>query len=144
MERRKTTYVAEAAKMPSTIHALHPVLQVPDVEAAITFYRKLGFILTFQDHAQTPRYAAVAREGMELHLQWGDPSQWAYPVDRPVYRFLVEDVDALYEEFKAAGAITPQASDNSPWHQPADTPWGTREFHLRDPGRNSLQFYKIA
>ena len=25
---------------------------------------------------------------------------------------------------------------------PADTPWGTREFHLRDPDLNGLQYYR--
>lgn len=28
-----------------------------------------------------------------------------------------------------------------PYARPASTPWGTREFHLRDPGGNVLQFY---
>jgi hypothetical protein len=26
--------------------------------------------------------------------------------------------------------------------QSSDTPLGTREFHLRDPDRNGLQFYR--
>ena len=124
------------------LKALHPVLAVPDVEAATAFYKTLGFTLAFQDDKEAPRYAAIQRDKLELHLQWADPSQWSYPTDRPAYRFLVADPDALYKEFQTSGAINPQSGDNSPWHKPADTPWGTREFHLRDPGGNSLQFYK--
>ena len=48
--------------------------------------------------------------------------------------------DALYAEVVAAGAVTPGAA-GGPYAVPADTPWGTREFHLRDPGGNVLQFY---
>ena len=31
----------------------------------------------------------------------------------------------------------------SPWALPGDTPWGTREFHVRDPGGNGLHFYQV-
>lgn len=126
------------------LKALHPVLSVPDIAAAIGFYKQLGFALIFQDDPDSPRYAAVKREGIELHLQWADPSQLGHPGDRPAYRFLVDDVVALYAEFKAGGAVNRASGDINPWHAPADTTWGTKEFHLRDPGRNSLQFYQPA
>ncbi len=128
--------------MKAGLLAVHPVLIVRDVAASVAFYRTLGFAPVFQDRPDAPRYAGVARDGVELHLQWGDPGQWAHPVDRPAYRFLVADVDALYQEFRASGAITEASSAGSPWAAPAATPWGTREFHLRDPGQNSLQFYQ--
>lgn len=35
-----------------------------------------------------------------------------------------------------------EAGDCSPWAAPADTPWSTREFHLRDPAGISLQIYR--
>lgn len=62
--------------------------------------------------------------------------QWGYPTDRPAYRFIVSDVDAIYEEYVSSGGVNAEASQGSPWAAPADTPWGTREFHLRDPDRN--------
>jgi hypothetical protein len=71
-----------------------------------------------------------------------DLDQWAHSIDRPSYRFIVSDVDAIYSEFFESGSVGPQTGENSPWAAPADTPWGTREFHLRDPGQNSLQFYR--
>lgn len=112
-----------------------------DVAESLRFYERLGFAVTFQDDPAGPRYAAVRRDAVELHLQWADAGQWADPVDRPVYRFLAPDVDALYAEFVAGGVIGPDAS-GGPWATPANTPWGTREFHHRDPGGNVLQFYR--
>jgi catechol 2,3-dioxygenase-like lactoylglutathione lyase family enzyme len=126
----------------SRLEAVHPVLASRDVAASIRFYERLGFALTFQDRPVDPRYAAVARDGVELHLQWHDETQWAHPVDRPVYRFVVGDVDDLYAAFRDAGVLADQAPVSSPWLAPGDTPWGTREFHLRDPDGNGLQFYR--
>ncbi len=130
------------------IESVHPVLMARDVATAVRFYAALGFDAVFQDDPADPTYAAVRRDGVELHLQWADPGQWAYPVDRPAYRFHVRDVDVLYAEFRgAAGAVAGvgagPASARSPWAAPAETPWGTREFHVRDPAGNVLQFYRM-
>jgi catechol 2,3-dioxygenase-like lactoylglutathione lyase family enzyme len=118
------------------IRAVHPVLMAPDLGAALAFYQRLGFQLVFLDASPEPRYAALARDGVEVHLQWAEAP--AGPGDRPVVRFLVEDVDRLYEELAAAGAL---AEASGPFAAPRDSAWGTRELHLRDPGRNGLQFY---
>lgn len=126
----------------ATIQAIHPVLAARDVAASIRFYRLLGFVLSFKDDENVPRYAALHRDGLELHVQWADAGQWVEGLDRPACRFLVDDVDALHAQLVATGAVDANASDGSPWAAPADTPWGTREFHLRDPGGNSLQFYR--
>lgn len=122
------------------IAAIHPVLACHDVTESTRFYERLGFTLRFQDDPAKPMYAAVRRDDVELHLQWADATQWVDGLDRPAYRFVVDDVDALYAEL--AAAIDPAAFGTGPWKAPADTPWGTREFHLRDPGGNSLQFYR--
>jgi catechol 2,3-dioxygenase-like lactoylglutathione lyase family enzyme len=126
----------------SRLEAVHPVLGARDVAASIRFYLRLGFSLTFQDRPRDPRYAGVARDGVELHLQWQNEIQWAYPSDRPTYRFVVQDVDALYTALRRAGAIAEKAPGDSPWRVPGDTHWGTREFHVRDPDGNGLQFYR--
>ncbi len=128
--------------MTSTLQSIHPVLMAHDVAASVEFYRRLGFVLSFQDDPDAPKYAGVSRDGIEIHLQWADSGQWAYPTDRPAYRFVVSDVDAIYREFVASGSINASTSQGSPWAAPAETPWGTREFHLRDPSQNSLQFYR--
>ena len=122
--------------------AVHPVLGATDVEELVRFYQCLGFAVIFQDVPINPRYVAVRRDGVELHIQWADNGQSAYPIDRPAFRFVVTDVDEIHREFVKSGAIRPDISENSPWASPKDTPWGTREFHLRDPSQNSLQFYR--
>jgi catechol 2,3-dioxygenase-like lactoylglutathione lyase family enzyme len=129
--------------MTAMLVGVHPVLAASDVTASVQFYARLGFTLVFQDQPTEPKYAVVRRDGVELHMQWAGADQWAHPVDRPLYRFIVSDVDALYREFVGSGMIGAATGKGSPWAAPGDTPWGTREFHLRDPGQNGLQFYCV-
>jgi len=128
--------------MSNHFEAVHPVLGASDVAELVRFYIGLGFAVGFQDNPADPKYVAIRRDSVELHIQWAEKGQWAYPIDRPAFRFVVSDVDATYREFVASGAVRPDTSQGSPWSAPADTPWGTREFHLRDPSQNSLQFYR--
>jgi hypothetical protein len=116
------------------LEAVHPVLMSRNIQSSIEFFGRLGFRVTFQDSTVEPRYVALRRDAVELHLQWHDAADWQYPVDRPTYRFLVEDVHALHQELSEQGAL----SDATPV---METPWGTREFHVRDPDLNGLQFY---
>jgi hypothetical protein len=128
--------------MRANLQSVHPVLGASDVAKLVQFYQCLGFAVVFQDTPINPKYVAVKRDGVELHIQWADKEQWAYPIDRPAFRFVVSDVDAIYREFVESGAVHSDTSQGSPWAAPADTPWGTREFHLRDPSQNILQFYR--
>lgn len=129
--------------MAARIEAVHPVLMSRDVAVSVRFYAQLGFRVTFQDDPDQPTYAAIRRDDVELHLQWQDAGQWAYPVDRATYRFVVPDVDVLYTEFASQPALDEALRSDSPWRRPDDTPWGTREFHVRDPDGNGLQFYRL-
>ncbi len=128
--------------MGARLEAVHPVLMASDIAASIRFYAQLGFALAFQDDAAHPRYAGVRRDGVELHLQWHDGEQWAYPNDRPTYRFLVPELDTLYAELRRASVLPEPLASPGPWPKPTNTPWGTREFHLLDPDGNGLQFYR--
>lgn len=107
------------------------MLSVRDVEAAVAFYLRLGFTRAWGDD----RYAVIRRESVSLHLQWHDASEWSVPCDRPMYRFIVEDPDALFDEFSLAGVV-PAGK------QVEDKPWGTREFAFYDPDRNGLVFMR--
>lgn len=129
--------------MNPVLEAVHPVLMSRDIPESIGFFERLGFSVAFRDSESTPRYAGIVRDEVMLHLQWHDAEQWAYPGDRPAYRFLVGDVDALYRELHDRGALPDSAVGGSPWASPGDTPWGTREFHVRDPSGNLLQFYRL-
>ena len=50
-------------------------------------------------------------------------------------RFLVEDPDALFNEYRERGVECTATGIR-------DTPWGTREFALYDLDRNALTFYR--
>lgn len=128
--------------MTTTFLAVHPVLPARDIIISVTFFQTLGFTLLFQDSATDPRYAVVERDGAQLHLQWHDETQWAFPTDRPAFRFLVDDTDALFLEYQQKAAHALAAIARTPWARPANTPWGTREFHMLDPAGSSLQFYQ--
>ena len=93
-----------------------PVLHVPDVSATAAFYRDvLGFTWDFGDDT----YAVVWRDNSAIHFvkDEGGPHgvhlfQW------------VKDVDAFYKEIIARGA---QGAE-----EPADQPYGIREFGICD------------
>jgi len=121
--------------MPIRLEKVQPVLMSRDVTRSLQFFERLGFVATFRDSPTDPKYAGVRRDDVELHLQWHDAGEWSYPNDRPTYRFVVVDVDGLFKEFQAAAVLPPDA-------KVADTPWGTREFHVHDPDKNGLQFYR--
>lgn len=121
--------------MRPSIDAVQPVLMSRDVAASIRFYEQLGFVRAFGGPPGSPHYAGVRRDNVELHFQWHDAREWDGIGDRPTYRFVVPDVDGLYREFRDAGV----SHDIKPV---AETTWGTREFHVRDPDGNGLQFYR--
>lgn len=120
--------------MDAKLEAVQPVLMTRDVSAAIRFYESLGFGLVFTDVPADPKYAGVRRDAVELHLQWHDAADFATG-DRPTYRFLVPLVDELSREFVRRRSDLDRTDVR-------DTPWGTREFHVRDPDRNGLQFWR--
>jgi len=115
--------------------AVNPVLPVKNVSQAIDFYvHRLGFHLLSQDSAEHPHYACVARGGAEIHLQWHDESEWDR-AERPQLRFVVEDVDALFNEWIGQDVYHEST-------QVRNTAWHTREFAFFDPNNNGLTFYQ--
>ena len=110
----------------------HPIIGTRDIRRAIEFYtRQLGFTLAFGDTADPPNYVGFRRDAVELHMQF----QYEYEMGTIRLRFLVEDPDTLYEEYRQRGIeCSPQGIHN--------TPWGTREFALYDVDRNALTFYR--
>lgn len=122
---------------------VHPVLMSSDVRHACNFFVALGFETVYFDDPVNPKYACLERDNVEIQIQWNAISGAASTQDRPVYRFLVRDVDALYLELSARSQSLLALPDATPWHAPANTPWGTREFHVQDPSGNGLQFYQL-
>jgi catechol 2,3-dioxygenase-like lactoylglutathione lyase family enzyme len=110
----------------------HPIIGTRDILRAIDFYtRQLGFALAFGDKADPPNYVGFRRDAVELHMQF----QYEHEMGTIRLRFLVEDPDALYSEFRQRGVECSRDGVR-------DTPWWTREFALYDLDRNSLTFYR--
>lgn len=128
--------------MTAKLEAVLPVLMCGDLARSIRFYGKLGFHVTFRDDPLDPKYVGLQRDGIQLHLQWHADSEMERGGDRPTYRFRLQDVDGLYAEFCRSGAVDARGAGTSPWRAPGKTPWNTWEFHVQDPDRNGLQFYR--
>ena len=110
----------------------HPILGTRDIQRAIEFYTsQLGFELAFCDHADSPNYVGFRRDAVEIHMQF----QFEHEMGTIRLRFLVEEPDALFDEYRQRGV---ECAPNGV----RDTPWMTREFALYDPDRNALTFYR--
>ena len=110
----------------------HPIVGTRDILRAIDFYtQRLGFKLAFGDKADPPNYVGFRRDAVELHMQF----QFEHEMGTIRLRFLVEDPDALFDEYRQRGVECHPAGLR-------DTPWGTREFALYDLDRNALTFYR--
>jgi len=93
-----------------------PVLHVPDVKAAAAFYRDvLGFTWDFGDAS----YAVVWRDNSAIHFVRDDGA----PNGVHLFQW-VRDVDAYYREVRGRGAVVAS--------EPADRPYGIREFGVQD------------
>lgn len=101
-----------------------PVLHVPDVLAAVGYYREvLGFTSDFGDDS----YSVVWRDNSAIHFVKSDRC----PSGVHLFQW-VRDVDSCYREFKGRGAeITAE---------PGDRPYGVRDFNVRDPNGISIIF----
>ena len=115
-----------------------PILGSRNMRRAIAFYtQKLGFQLAFgvsgTEEADTehPNYIGYRRDGAELHMQF----QYEHEMGITRLRFLVEDPDTLYAEYRERGVECSPSGVQ-------DKAWGTREFALYDPDGNSLTFYR--
>lgn len=107
----------------TTAHRIAPIFSTHDLDAALEFYRRLGFsVRSYQGGG----YGFAARDEIELHL--GVPSRQHHPGSAYLY---VDDADGLAAEWRAAGANV---------HTPEDTEWGQHEGALEDPDGNVIRF----
>jgi len=112
-----------------------PVLHVSNAAQAEQFYcAGLGFKKRFSYRADESRadpcYMGLARDGVVLHVS----SFSGDGVAGGVVNLLVDDVDALYAEFKAKGIDIALP--------PTDQTWGNREMYVKDAGGNTLRFIR--
>ena len=113
-----------------------PVLLVRDVVGAHTYWaEKLGF-RSPRLWGEPPTFCIPQRDGLSVMLNQVAPEDDFRPNGdydgRCDAYFWVRDVDALYEEFSAAGADVVC--------EPDDQPYGMRELLVRDPDGHLLIF----
>jgi hypothetical protein len=128
-----------------------PILPTHDVALAVALFEQLGF------EAQTytsDGYAILRRSGIELHFT---ATEDVDPLHNNGMAFVrLRDARALYEEFKASGALPIMAPASigpdelrRMWDagesiarmtEIEDKPWGIREFAILDPSNNLIRF----
>ena len=132
-----------------TLSQTIPALPVRDMVAAVDFYRdRLGFEVLHHDGG----FAVLCRDEAVLHLWEASDESWREREarERPVCsgaesfiagtascRIVCDDVDALFEEYRASDVLHPVAKGG-----PEDTDWGTREFGALDVDGNLLGFFR--
>lgn len=124
------------AASPPLLKNVIPILFVRDVEACATFFReKLGFDIDFL-HGLPPFYGAVSRDGVCLHIRFVHHPFFAQAAAEEKSLILasieVENVQGLFEEFKARGVMFPQKLKKQAW--------GGTDFQVRDPDGNLISF----
>lgn len=117
------------------IRQIAPVFFTMDIPRTLAYYKdKLGFecLGTWQN---PPVYAIVARDQHALHFRCAEPptpNPDKYADELLDAYFHVEDADALYAEYLAKGVEFVR--------EPADMPWHSREFVVKDCDGRLLAF----
>lgn len=105
-------------------------------QAAVDFYeRKLGFTPGYRDDGM----AIMRRDTTEIMLLNNDD---AHTASQTSLRIQTTGVDALYQEFHAQGIAPFHLNQGAGLGDLKATPWGTREFAVRDLAGVCLTFYE--
>ena len=107
----------------TTVNRVAPIFAVRDLDAAMAYYRQLGF----ETRAYDGGYAFAIRDRVEIHLglvpDGGRQLGSAY--------LFVDDAHELFHEWQAAGV------DVRP---PEETEWHMHEGAVIDPDGNVIRF----
>jgi catechol 2,3-dioxygenase-like lactoylglutathione lyase family enzyme len=110
------------------------------MKASITFYTEIldfAYVEGYENDSD-PSFCVLVREGDSLFLSshTGDGTFGQAIV------VMTDDIDALFRKFRARGLESPGNSDfpEEVHEGPIDQTWGTREFYVDDPDRNTLRF----
>jgi ribosomal-protein-alanine N-acetyltransferase len=120
----------------ATLFRAEPVLMVHDVAASAAFYRdRLGFHVDFL-YGDPADHAAVSRGDwtgslVTIQLSSVPPERDLTPAGY-LYIFMDTRLDELYDDYRARGVDIVS--------EPADRPWGLREFAIRDLDGHTLVF----
>lgn len=109
-----------------------PIFVARDLDAALERYRRLGFdVRAYRDAPDEPAiYAFLCFGPGELHI--ARVGELDPKTTTSACYLYVEDADAVYEAWKAAGV-------EGRLHPPSDTPYGLRELAYVDPDGNLIR-----
>jgi len=117
------------------VRQIAPEFFTMDIPATLAYYKdKLGFQLLGTWH-DPPVYAIVARDQHRIHFRCAEPptaNPDKYADELLDAYLLVEDADALHAEYAARGLEFTRQLGN--------TPWGSREFVVKDCDGRLLAF----
>lgn len=119
----------EVTKAEVTFHRASPCFPVRDLSQAVEHYRRLGFAV--REYQGADLYAFAERGAVEFHLAQVDDLKPRKNMSA-VYLY-VDDADALYEEWNAAGI-------DGRLIEPRDTSYGLREGACMDRDANLIRF----
>jgi uncharacterized glyoxalase superfamily protein PhnB len=112
-----------------------PILFVRDVQAAASWYHRLGFITDFL-HGNPPFYGSVSRDQVCLHLRRVRTPNFAELARRETSLILVsievDDVKAIFDQLDETEVEVVQRLKRQAW--------GGLDFHVRDPDGNQISF----
>jgi uncharacterized glyoxalase superfamily protein PhnB len=117
------------------IRQIAPVFFSTDIPATVAYYQdKLGFkcLGTWED---PPIYAIVARDQHAIHFRCAEPpaaNRDKYSDELLDAYLLTENADAVYAEYATRGVEFTR--------ELANTPWGSREFVVKDCDGRLLAF----
>jgi len=109
-----------------------------DIKAALDFYeQKLGFTATYK--ADDFSMVILKRGAVEIILANSDDPHTASETS---LRIQLSGVDALYREYQAQSIAPFQQGNGAGLSTLKMTPWGTREFAVRDLAGVCITFYE--
>jgi len=109
-----------------------------DMKAALAFYEhQLGFVATYR--ADDLGMVILRRGAVEIILQNVDDPHTA---SQTSLRIQLSGVDALYEEYQAQAIAPFEQGDGAGLGKLKATPWGTREFAVRDLAGICITFFE--
>lgn len=109
----------------------HVALPCDDLDAATSFYRRLGFRQIVSDPPRYARFECASAGTFSLHAT----PQRVRDSSVVVY-FEVEQLDSIVDSLKANGVAFESG--------PVDQPWLWREAYLRDPAGNLLCLFRAG
>ena len=120
--------------------AIIPTIRCRSMRTSLAFYTG---VLDFErvdgdDDFDDPSFSVLSRGGDQLILSsHGGDGEFGQAIV-----ITTDDVDALFRKFRERGLYTPGNPDapEAVHEGPIDQSWGTREFYVDDPDRNTLRF----